>query len=108
MLFRSGERIHDALYKSYFVDGRNIGDPETLVAIAESAGLAADAARKVIAERSFKAAVDQDWTLSRRVGVTGVPTFAAGGQGVVGAQPYEVLEELVVAAGAELRSDPIA
>ena len=103
-----GERIHDALYKAYFVDGRNIGDPETLVAIAESAGLAADAARKVIAERSFKAAVDQDWTLSRRVGVTGVPTFAAGGQGVVGAQPYEVLEELVVAAGAELRSDPIA
>jgi len=27
--------------------------------------------------------------------VTGVPTYVAAGHGVVGAQPYEALEELV-------------
>ena len=26
-----GEAIHDALYRAYFVDARNIGDPEILV-----------------------------------------------------------------------------
>jgi predicted DsbA family dithiol-disulfide isomerase len=31
-----------------------------------------------------------------RPGVTGVPTFVAGGQGVVGAQPYEALEQLIL------------
>ena len=33
--------------------------------------------------------------LSRRYGITGVPTFVAGRHGAVGAQPYEVLEQLV-------------
>ena len=99
-----GEAIHDALYRAYFVDGRNIGDPETLVAIAQSAGLPSEAASKVLRERSFSQAIDEDWAMSRQRGVTGVPTFAAAGYGVVGAQPYEVLERLVTAAGARSRA----
>jgi len=58
-------------------------------------GLPVDKAREVLEQRTFKAAVDADWALSRQYGVTGVPTFVAGRHGVVGAQPYEVLEELV-------------
>ena len=90
-----GEAIHDALFKAYFVDNRNIGDPDVLVAIAESVGLPGDKAREVIEKRSHRAAVDADWQKARDYGVTGVPTFVAGRQGVVGAQPYEVLEQLV-------------
>ena len=90
-----GEAIHDALFRAYFVDARNIGDPEVLVEIARSVGLPADRAREVIEQRTHRAAVDADWNLSRQYGVTGVPTFVAGGRGVVGAQPYETLEELV-------------
>ena len=90
-----GEAIHDALFRAYFVDGKNIGDPEVLVCIAESVGLDARQAREVIEQRTHKAAVDADWEKSRRYGVTGVPTFVMGDQGVVGAQPYEALEELV-------------
>ncbi|MCG6954339.1 MAG: DsbA family protein [Betaproteobacteria bacterium] len=90
-----GEAIHDALFRAYFVDARNIGDPEVLVEIAQSVGLDPEKAREVIEQRSYKAAVDADWAKSRQYGVTGVPTFVAGGRGVVGAQPYETLEELV-------------
>jgi len=90
-----GEAIHDALFRAYFVDGRNIGDAQVLVEIAESVGLPGDKAREVLEQRSFKAAVDADWQKSREYGVTGVPTFVSGGRGVVGAQPYEVLEQLV-------------
>lgn len=95
-----GEAIHDAIYRAYFVDGRNIGDPEVLAGLAQSVGLPAEDARRVISERSFSEAVDRDWARSRRLGVTGVPTFVVEDQGVVGAQPYEVLEQLVVASGA--------
>ena len=90
-----GEAIHDAMFRAYFVDTKNIGDPEVLVEIAKSVGLPADQAREVIEKRTHKAAVDADWQKSRQYGVTGVPTFVAGQRGVVGAQPYEVLEELV-------------
>ena len=93
-----GDAIHDALFRAYFVDGKNIGDPDTLVAIAESVGLPAPQAREVIDKRTHKAAVDADWEKSHEYGVTGVPTFVAGRQGVVGAQPYEALEQLVMQA----------
>jgi predicted DsbA family dithiol-disulfide isomerase len=90
-----GEAIHDALFKAYFVEARNIGDVDELVSIAESVGLPPDEARRVLTERTFRAEIDADWAKSRAYGVTGVPTFVAGGYGVVGAQPYEVLERLI-------------
>jgi predicted DsbA family dithiol-disulfide isomerase len=98
-----GGAIHDALYKAYFVERRNIGDVDVLVEIAAAVGLSAEAARKVLVERTFKAAIDADWAMAGQAGVTGVPTFAAGGYGVVGAQPYEALEELVQSVGARAR-----
>jgi predicted DsbA family dithiol-disulfide isomerase len=94
------EALHDALYKAYFVDGRNIGDVDVLVDIAASVGIPADAARDVLERRVMKDAVDADWAKASSYGVTGVPTFVAGSYQVVGAQPYEVLEQLLTAAGA--------
>jgi predicted DsbA family dithiol-disulfide isomerase len=99
-----GEAVHDALFRAYFVDGLNIGDVGTLVEVAESVGLDPGGAREVIAQRTFSGAVDEDWKRSRRYGITGVPTFVAGGYGVVGAQPYETLEHLVQRALTEPRA----
>ena len=87
--------IHDALYRGYFVDGRNIGDEETLVDIATNIGLPKDEVKAVLADRSHKNAVDADWAKSREYGVTGVPTFVAGGYSLVGAQPYEMLQQMM-------------
>ena len=98
-----GDKLHDALYRAYFVAGRNIGDPDVLAEIAASVGLPADDARAVIADRRFSDAVDADWEKSHRYGVTGVPTFVANRYGVVGAQPYEVLSQLVEKSGARRR-----
>src|SRR5262249_32503318 len=98
-----GEALHDALYRAYFVDARNIGDPDVLVEMARGVGLPAEEARQVLTERRFKDAVDTDWTKSHQWGVTGVPTFVAARYGVVGAQPYEVLEQLLERAGARRR-----
>ncbi len=101
-----GEGIHMALYRAYFVNGTNLARTDDLVEIAEGLGLPGGEARSVLETRSFGDAVDRDWQRSMEVGVTGVPTFAVGGERVVGAQPYEVLEQLVVGAGAVKRVRP--
>ena len=100
-----GEKLHDALYRGYFVDKRNVGDVDVLLDIVKSVGLPVDAAREVLETRSFKAAVDADWAKSHQYGVTGVPTFVAGGHGVVGAQPYEAIAHLLTEVGAARRSE---
>jgi predicted DsbA family dithiol-disulfide isomerase len=102
-LAKGFESIGPALYKAYFDEARNIGDVEVLVDVARSAGIDSKAAREALNERSFKEAVDLDWEKARRYGITGVPSFVAGGRKLVGAHPYETLEQFVIAAGAERR-----
>ena len=94
-----GEALHDALFRAYFVEARDISQPAVLLDIVARLGLSVDGAREVLEKRTFEAAVDADWALSRQYGITGVPTFVVGRYGVVGAQPYEALEALVRKAG---------
>src|SRR5207249_3644468 len=68
------EAIHDALYRAYFVEGLNIGDPEVLAVIAQSVELPVEETRKVLTGRTFKSPVDADWEKARRYGITGVPS----------------------------------
>ncbi len=97
------DAIHDKFFEAYFVDCRNIGDTDVIIDIVKSVGLDENQARTVLDERSFKDAVDADWSKSHSYGVTGVPTFVSNGQVLVGAQPYEGLQQLVNEAGAKPR-----
>jgi predicted DsbA family dithiol-disulfide isomerase len=90
-----GDEIHDALFRAYFVDVKNIGKIAPLVEIAESLDLPADEATDVLLSRKYKDAVDEDWRRCAAYGVNAVPTFLAGRYLMVGAQPYEELERLV-------------
>ena len=100
-----GDAIHDAMFRAYFVEARDISQPAVLLEIAGQVGLSGDGAREVLEKRTFKDAVDADWKLSRRYGITGVPTFVAGRYGVVGAQPYEALDQLVRQAAAQQEAE---
>ena len=88
-----GHRIHDALFRAYFVHCQNLADPEVLIGVAGDLGLSTEEARAVLAERRFQDAVDRDWQLSLGLGLRGVPAYSFGGRILVGAQPYEMLEE---------------
>ena len=96
----NGDRIHDALFRAYFVDNVNLAKVDHLVRISRETGLPEEEARDVLESRRFRDAVDADWRHSYGLGITGVPTFVVGNQSVTGAQPYEVLEKLIVSAGA--------
>ncbi len=90
-----GEEFHNAVFRAYFVDGINIAKFEELVSIARKVGLPEEGARKVMELRTHKTAVDLDWKRSHQFGITAVPTFVIDHKGIVGAQPYEVLEHFL-------------
>ncbi len=93
--------IVSALFRAYFVDGRDIGDRETLADIADSNGLdAAVVLRLLDSEEDRREIVERD-AAARGMGVTSVPTFIVAGQHAVpGAQPPELWARVI----AELRN----
>jgi predicted DsbA family dithiol-disulfide isomerase len=94
-----GDEFHDSVFRAYFVSTQNIGKVEVLTGLAKSIGLPEGEARKVLLSRSFRESVDADWARSRELGITAVPTFVIGRQSVVGAQPYEILDQFLSSNG---------
>jgi predicted DsbA family dithiol-disulfide isomerase len=103
-----GYEINDPLFRAFFVEAKNIGDPQVLSDIAQRVGLPVDEAIDALLARSFKPAVDDDWRRCAELGVSAVPTFLIGPStslragrhryALVGAHPYEELEKLVARA----------
>ncbi len=87
----NGNELHQQLYRAYFVDNKNISDPEVLVSLVAETSLDANEAREALVTRAFSPRVDEDWSRAHQYGVTGVPTFVSAGLSVVGCQPYELL-----------------
>lgn len=87
---RGGE-MKAALFKAYWQDGRDIGDPETLVQIAVEQGFDEQAARDELANGELRETIIGLETHAAQVGVTGVPFFIVDGKlAVSGAQTPDV------------------
>jgi predicted DsbA family dithiol-disulfide isomerase len=91
----SGDQYHRAVYRAFFVDGVNIALVDELLKIAESVGLHADEALKILNTRSFAAAVDADWQRSRDMRITSVPTHLFEGKRLAGFAPYDDFVHLI-------------
>ena len=92
---RKGTAFHKAAFRAYFVDGKNIAKISVLLDLATSVGLSREEASEIITTRAFKGAVDVDWSLSREIGITAVPTFVINQDRLVGAHPHEMLKKLM-------------
>jgi predicted DsbA family dithiol-disulfide isomerase len=90
-----GDPFRLAVYRAFFVQGRNIALVDELAPIAEAVGLPGNKARAVLAAGSFAAAVDADWHRARELGVTAVPTQLCAGRKLVGFSPYEDFVRLI-------------
>lgn len=93
-----GEAFHDAMFRAYFAEGKNIYDLAVLSQEAAKVGLEPDEALEAVESGRYAPAVDKDWAYSRQVGISAVPSFLAGGRLVVGPSPMPSLKKLVDAA----------
>jgi predicted DsbA family dithiol-disulfide isomerase len=88
-----------ALFRAYFVEGRDIGDIEVLADIADACAMDASVVMRLLqSEEDRREIVERD-AAARGMGINSVPTFIiAGKHAVPGAQPPElwakVIEEL--------------
>jgi predicted DsbA family dithiol-disulfide isomerase len=91
--------VKEALMKAFFVDGRDLTDPATLVDVAAGAGLDRKEAEAAIADEDLRRAVAEQEEHARSMGVHGVPFFIFNRRlAVEGAQPSEVLLEAMLEA----------
>ena len=82
----------EALFQAVFVDGRDIGDFETLLDIGAECGIDPVALAEYLASTEDVGKLRAGEERSRRRGVTGVPFFIIGGRyAVTGAQDAAVL-----------------
>lgn len=94
--------LHKALFEGHFTTFDNLGDLDVLIRIGGEVGLDSSAMREALEGGTYVQQVDDGIEWSRSVGVTGIPTFILNNQyAVVGAQEYEVLEQVMEQLGAK-------
>ncbi|MDZ7734688.1 MAG: DsbA family protein [Acidimicrobiia bacterium] len=102
---RSPARLAEALFRAYFTEGRNVADPDELVAVAAATGLDHDRAGEILAGSEFADAVARDRQAASEHQVTGVPAFLLAGSFLVpGAQDVHTLVTLLTRARDRLAS----
>jgi predicted DsbA family dithiol-disulfide isomerase len=83
--------------------GMDLESESDLRKLASEAGLDADASLAASRSGEYLSRIDRRREEAEDAGVTGIPTFLIGDQGVAGCQPYEVLARFVEAEGARKR-----
>ena len=93
-----GPEYNHRVLTGFFVDGRDIGDPEVLADLAGEAGLEAAAFRESVDARRYRDAHRAALDVAYAAGVRAVPAFEVGGRRLVGLQSREALEQAIAAA----------
>ena len=94
----------EALFRAYFVEGRDIGDADTLVELAYASGLSGDI-HTWLAGDAERAAVLEDLETAHRLGIGGVPFFIMDERyALSGAQPVAVFVQALQAARQKSRT----
>ena len=83
--------LAEALFHTYFSEGRDIGDGQTLVDIAAEIGLDRDEVRQFLASDQGVEEVRTEEAAGHRLGIRGVPYFMLNGTyAISGAQPPDI------------------
>ncbi len=91
-----GPQYHDAVSRAYWQRANDISDVDVLAEIAQSIGLEREAFLVALQDELLSARVDADIDEAYSDGLTGVPALIFGQRYLVsGAQPYEVLRQVV-------------
>lgn len=100
--------LTEKLLYAYFTESKNVGDHETLAALAEEVGIDREEAESVLKNKDdYANEVRKDFQLARQYGITGVPFFAINDKyAISGAQPVETFVRALEKAWEEAAAKP--
>ena len=87
------EAFHDAVFRAYWQEGKNIGDLKVIIEIAKTIGLDTSKLKEYIIEGAWKDNINKQSQSAQNHQVSGVPTFVIGKETIIGAQPYNIIKE---------------
>ena len=92
-----------AIYDLMWTEGGDIGEPETLMAAAERAGLDPDELKEALDERLYAQRALDAVNQARSIGITNTPTIFLGRTRINGWHYYEVLQSVMEQQGVRPR-----
>lgn len=95
------EALFESIFSAYFSEGRDIGTINVLAELAETAGFDRKTATSFLAGGQGNGEVEQSESMAYERGVRSVPYIRIGDIRVSGAQPVEVLADLLNEAAGE-------
>lgn len=101
---REGDQaaVAEALFRAHFAEGRNLADPQVLVAAGAAGGLVEARVRTLLASDEGMDEIRAALAQAQDLGIRSVPTFVIDGRyGVQGAQAPEALADVLRRVAAE-------
>jgi predicted DsbA family dithiol-disulfide isomerase len=93
------------MFRAYFTDLEDIGNPEVVLRVGERAGLEVDALRHALEAHTYRQRVLDAIGWTREAGVSGVPTFVFGDRfALSGAQDAAVYDSIMQRLGVPRRA----
>ncbi len=87
------DAVHRALFSAYFAQGRDIGDPEVLLDVAEREGFDRVAVTAAWDEGTYDERLHQFRHVAMHLGLDSTPAALICNELVIGSRPYEVLRD---------------
>jgi predicted DsbA family dithiol-disulfide isomerase len=99
--------VVERLFKAYFLEGRDIGDPGVLTDVAAQAGMDAELVGELLGKDADLDQVEREAGLASQMGISGVPTFIFDSRFMIsGAREPEILAKIIDRAAAEPQAAP--
>ncbi|MBN2146594.1 MAG: thioredoxin domain-containing protein [Anaerolineales bacterium] len=86
---------HDYLFDNHGGENQGAFSQENLTGFATELGLDTDAFSECLQSGRYTELVQAQTEMAGGIGVRSTPTFLMNGQGIVGAQPYEVFQQAI-------------
>lgn len=87
------DTMHRALFSAYFAEGKDIGDAEVLLDLAEREGYDRDEVQRAWDEGTYDERLHQFRHVAMHLGLDATPAALICNELVIGSRPYEVLRD---------------
>jgi predicted DsbA family dithiol-disulfide isomerase len=102
------DAYHEAVFRAFFTDGRDIGDQKVILDLAKGVGLDTLALRAALEDGTYMPRLQETSRKAKMNGISAAPTFVIDDYGPIsGAQPFDTFRTILRRSKKRLSPEPI-